>query len=290
MTSDDKNPEECLKNFIDTHFENRNQLSVMEETYNTLSNICTKLNAGESKHLKFLIKRLHCTYLLYTLSEINKGIIQSLKEDLFTVVECLSRVSIEHSVNLMYILDDEGNERSKSLLKHYLTDSKKKAEKWLFFSEKIDDKESLQCAKDKIHHLNNILKHNPNLVDKDVKGWKNARQRFAELELEHHYHTLFASSSDSIHSLSEDMFNLFWIENLPEIIRKRAFLEVQAEKLSFAYYLAANSLLFFAGTLLRVSILINEDEIKEATEVIVEKLKKMVIAHNKLTSDFYKVS
>ncbi len=58
---------------------------------------------------------------------------------------------------------------------------------------------------------------------------------------------LFTPASDSIHSFSNDILNRFLIEKSPLNDAEKAehFEEQRAEKISFAFYLATHSVMFY---------------------------------------------
>lgn len=280
MQKQDKSYEEELGSVIDAFLGHEKHLAILEQCYEELYSLSNKLNPGESDVLKYTIKKLQIQYILKAIAEINKCIVASLKWQCFTVSEALSRIAIEHSVNLMFVLDGEEHDRSKSFLKHYIVKSKEKAQKWLDYSNKSNDHGAIEAAKSKISYLEILSNNNKGLVGKDVKGWKDARQRFAEVGVEKLYHVLFASSSDSIHSLSEDIFNLTIIETQHESMGRIAYKGFLAEKLSFAYYLSANSLSFFAEALHRLACYMGENAIANEAVVTGEKLVKVIKEHN----------
>jgi hypothetical protein len=278
-----------MKPFISDYSSHQEHLSTLTESYSSLVSLSKSINPGESNRVKYLIKKVQCDYLMKTLEDINKSIIYGLNNKLYTVCEALSRIAIEYAINMMFILEGENHERSKSLLKHYITKSKEKAKKWLNYSERVNDIKGIKHANSKLNYLNDLARENKDLVGKGVKGWKDARQRFSDVGHEHMYHILFSSASDSVHSASEDIFNLTMTESLPATMRETAHHGIYAEKVSFAYYLSANALLFFAESLARLAAVMEENEVENEIICIGKELSGIIQSHQDVT-DLYERS
>lgn len=119
--------------------------------------------------------------------------------------------------------------------------------------------------------------------------WPDARSRFRIVGLEAFYHILFAQTSDSINGFSEDIFNSLLIDISPSGIDvKYALLNAKkAEKLSMAYYLTTNAVLFFCDAAHRVCCRSEcEAEAAELDKVVI-KLSGAIAIHESLMGRYY---
>ena len=125
------------------------------------------------------------------------------------------------------------------------------------------------------------------LDPKTVKGWPDACSRFRDAGYEHFYHILFAPASDSIHGFSNDIFNRFLGEALPvsEEERNEYFEGQLAEKISFAYYLATHSILFFCAAASHIAERAEDEEASEKLHIIGKTLETMLVEHETLTKN-----
>jgi len=95
---------------------------VFEEAYN--KGIVNALDK-----LKSMFKQIQLFTIIGAVREANLTILESLEKHRFDVAEALTRVAIEHSINAMYILSDQTNERAKSFLKQHLDGAQARAKK-----------------------------------------------------------------------------------------------------------------------------------------------------------------
>lgn len=276
-----------LSKFSDEHSEHKCHLPALIEIHKKVYEYCAALDISNCKSLKYLILKKQCDYLLQSVAELNQGIILCLESKLYSSVESLSRIAIEHAVNLIYIVEGEEHQRAKSLLKHYVIDTKKRAERWLVYSTKHDDEKATAKAELKLEYIKEISELNPSLIKKDVKGWPDARARFRETGLESLYHVLFSSASDSVHSLSEDIFNLTIIENFPESAKDSGLIGFISEKTSFAFYLATNSLGLFAEAAARLASRMEDELVLEKLIEVSPEINLLVAEHESLTDSYH---
>jgi len=171
------------------------------------------------------------------------------------------------------------------MLLNFFGTSKKRAKSWLRHAEESKNPESIKRSREFDQSLDFMKGLFGDLDDKKVKSWPNAYDRFKEAGYEHFYHILFAPASDSTHGFSNDIFNRFLGEMLPmsEKERDEYFEGQQAEKVSFAYYLATNAILFHCAAASHIAGRAEHDEALDKFHIIGKILEDMLVEHETLT-------
>jgi len=280
---------EHLDVFAQQHEMHRDQLGVLRECQQDTYRILKTIDLNAAGEYKFFSK-VACYVMAENIDDINHGMLQSLSVNCYSAVESLARVSIENSINLMYVVKDKDSLKPRSLLKSYLTSSSKRATHWLNYAKTIDDSKYLDRAKIFSNHIESISGVFKDINDSDVfPHWPDARSRFRSVGLEAFYHILFAPTSDSIHGFSEDIFNNVLIDLSPnEIDVKHALLKAQkAEKLSLAYYLTTNAVLFFCDAAHRICVRTENDMKVAELDKIAIKLNGVIAEHESLMDRYY---
>lgn len=280
----------ALAEFYSEHANHESHLPVMCEVQEEIYEECKKLPITDSAHLKYLALRIQCDYFLRSIFEMTKSLVLSLKCGCYSSAEALARISVEHSINLIFVLEGEEHSRAKSLLKSYLIESRRKAEKWRSFGEKHGDEGVVERADAKMAYLDEMRKANPDLFKKRIKGWPDARARFQQVGLESIYHSIFASASDSVHSLSEDVFNLMVIESGPEEGKSYGISGFVSEKRSFAYYLSGCAILLFAEAAVRLATELDEHEIAERITQSASRVSEVINEHEELSDKYHQLT
>ena len=273
--------------FTKEHESHESHLEVMAEARDEIYEECKKLPIGDSEILRYVALKSQCEYFLFSISEITKSLMLSLENNCYSSAEALARISVEYSINLIYVVEGEGHDRAKSLLKNYLLESKRKTDKWKSYVASEGNEKSVEMANSKLDYLDALQSLHPELVDKNIKGWPDARTRFEKVGLESLYHTIFASASDSVHSLSEDAFNIMIVESGPEEAKKAAADAVFAEKRSFAFYLASWAILCFAEAAARLASEMGESQTGERIEQVTSKVGKLIEEHEALSEKYH---
>ncbi|MGE8174995.1 DUF5677 domain-containing protein [Pseudomonas fluorescens] len=280
---------EELDVFTQQHEMHKDQLGVLRECQQDIYRILKTIDLNAAGEYKF-VSKVACYVMAENIDDVNHGMLQSLGVSCYSAVESLARVSIENSINLMYVIKDKDSLKPRSLLKSYLTSSSRRATHWLNYAKTIDDAKYLERAKVFSDHIENISGVFQGINDSEIfPHWPDARSRFRSVGLEAFYHILFAPTSDSIHGFSEDIFNNVLVDISPnEINEKHALLKAQkAEKLSLAYYLTTNAVLFFCDAAHRIcGRSENEVAVAELDKIAV-KLNSLIADHESLTDRYY---
>lgn len=275
-------PDEKLNKFVSDHASHINQIGDISSAIQTLSELTDAFNIDESKVITYLVQKIQIRYFLDSISETNKSISLCLTAKHYSSVEALARISIEMSINLMYILNGEDHRRSKGLIKYYLEKRKSNAKSWSTVASR-DGMLSAQAAADSlISHLNEMEINIAGLLKDPIETWpKSIREKFVKTGYEESYTTLFASGSDSIHLQSENIFNLTTCIGIPFEYRREAIDMLRIEKESYAIYMAISATAFqynaYITTLEKSEL---EEERIESLIKISEKLELLNLIHD----------
>lgn len=198
-------------------------------------------------------KAFQASTILRGTLEINGSILLSVENGFFTAAESLLRVSIEHSINIIYIYSDTEISRSRSYLKHAILDMEEKSRKHINRAKKANDKLDLFGANRNMEFAKQLKNENPKLVkDKDLK-WRNAYERFKECGFEKEYRNLFSTASDAVHSLSQDVLNRIFTFNMPPPLGKLNAEKVETYRKSLSIYFLLQALRINSLAIIRVA-------------------------------------
>ncbi|WP_434706615.1 hypothetical protein J3Q07_15480 [Pseudomonas sp. D4-18] len=272
------------EHFTKPHLEHKRHLPALEQLQKKIDEVLHSVNLDETGAFKF-VSKVCCYTTADIISDLNIAILQSLKIGSYSAAEALSRSSLENSINLTLFSKDVTSSRPKSILLNHLKTSKIRARKWHRYAVESNNSESIMRSSDFEHSLDIMANLFGDLDSKTVKGWPDAYRRFKDAGYEHFYHILFAPASDSIHGFSNDIFNRFLGEKLPVSEEERSdYFEGQlAEKISFAYYLATHSILFFCAAASHIAERAEDEKASEKFHIIGKALEAMLMEHETLT-------
>ncbi|SFY08154.1 hypothetical protein SAMN03159390_03704 [Pseudomonas sp. NFACC49-2] len=272
------------EHFIIPHLEHRRHLPELENLQHQIDKELRSISLDGAGEFKFATK-ICCHTTADIISELNIAILQSLRIGSYSAAEALSRSSLENSINLILFSQDPTTSRPKSILLNYLKTSKMRAQKWHRYAKENNNVESIERSINFQQSLDAMKGLFEELDSKTVKGWPDAYSRFRDAGFEHFYHILFAPASDSIHGFSNDIFNRFLGEKLPvsEEERREYFEGQLAEKISFAYYLATNSILFFCAAVSYIADRAENEKASEILQLVAQTLETMILEHEVLT-------
>lgn len=276
----------AIKDFSDDHAEHLLTIPMIGEFRDSIARFVDHAKDDSEPRGKLLqtSKQVHCVYALKTLNEMTQAAQASLVSHCFTAAEALSRIIFEQAVNFIYILNDDGVNRLRALLKHYVEDSRRRAINWAKSSSQLLDQRGENRAMEKLKYLDSIRRGNDSWYTK-TPGWPDARRRFVETGCEHQYHLLFASASDSVHSLAEDIFNLILWDGYPTEIKPAALEAIKIEKASFAVYMVTNAFAFYGNAALNFARELGNSYAIDGISEAMEKLASIVNSHDDLTAE-----
>jgi hypothetical protein len=254
-------------------------IPVLRQLVSDLRQIADKLSPKANVLPQF--SRVNVNFSLYALRDLNESLVEALERDRVCSVEALSRVAIEKAVNLMYVVDDENDERAKSLLLHYLSISKRNAKSWLKHSLEKKRATAIEAGQKKLKALNYwVNRFGPANQFGNLSAWPNAADRFKAVGAESFYRTAFATASDAIHGFSEDIFNLTVFSSIKAEEQDEAFKAYFAEKRSFAVYLAATCLGLFLEALYRLAVKLQDVDSAEELLRMVSTVNSIIVQHD----------
>ncbi|MFJ7106179.1 DUF5677 domain-containing protein [Pseudomonas sp. NPDC098740] len=270
--------------FTKPHLEHKRHLPELEKLQYQIDEVLHSISLDEAGDF-MLASKVCCYTTADIIADLNIAILQSLKIGSFSAAEALSRSSLENSINLILFSQDPTTSRPKSILLNYFKTSKIRAQKWHRYAKESNNAESIERSSDFEQSLDIIKGLFGDLDPKTIKGWPDAYSRFRDAGFEHFYHILFAPASDSIHGFSNDIFNRIFAEKLPLSEEERKeFVEGQlAEKISFAYYLATHSVLFFCVAASSIADRAENEEASAKFQIIGKALEVMIMEHETLT-------
>ncbi|KWS27002.1 DUF5677 domain-containing protein [Pseudomonas syringae] len=219
------------------------------------------------------------------IEDVNRAILQSLKIGSYSAAESLSRTSLENSINLIFYKNDGTSNRPKSILLNYFDRARKGARNWHRHALQSNDAVSVERSRGFNESLNVFRALFGDLETKGVKGWPDAAARFRDAGYEHFYHVLFTPASDSIHSFSNDILNRFLVEQSPlNNAEKEEFFDEQwAEKISFAFYLATHSVMFYCVAASHIADRAEDQAASDRFDAIGEEIQVMLAEHEDVT-------
>lgn len=272
------------EHFTKPHLEHKRHLPALEQLQYQIDEVLHSVSLDEAGSFKF-VSKVCCYTTADIISDLNLAILKSLKIGSYSAAEALSRSSLENSINLILFSKDPTSSRPKSILLNHLKTSKFRARKWHRYAKESNNVESIARSSDFEQSLDIMANLFGDLDPKIVKGWPDAYSRFRDAGYEHFYHILFAPASDSIHGFSNDIFNRVLGEALPisEEERNEYFEGQLAEKISFAYYLATHSILFFCAAASHIAERAEDEEASEKFHIIGKALETMLMEHETLT-------
>lgn len=272
---------QSLNSFTKDYTLHHEQIEKLSEIVDLLSEISNQIDVESSSSISYVIQKVQVKYFLAAISEFNNSIFDAVSKNNLSVAESLSRISIEMSVNLIFILGGDRHARSKGLVKSYLESTKKKAKKWEKYAIKVDCVPGKQAAINLHKTMEFHEAYLKNISDLPFESWPNtSADKFCIAGYEDAYRTTFASSSDSVHLLGEDIFNITICTFERQNVQAAMLAGLRAEKESFAIFLLIQSLLFQSEAVIKTFEKLGGCEIETPQVMgLVTKLHKMQEQH-----------
>ncbi|MEE5055684.1 DUF5677 domain-containing protein [Pseudomonas alliivorans] len=271
---------------VKPHLAHMRHLPELEQLQSQISEVLEGISLDGPGDFVFATK-VCCYTIADVVADVNRAILASLKIGSYSAAESLSRTSLENSMNLIFFNNDRTSNRPKSILLNYFARAKKGAQSWYRHAAKTEDVECMERAKDFEESLDVFRALFGDLEAGGVKGWPDAAARFRDAGYEHFYHVLFVPASDSVHSFSNDIHNRFLVEKSPiTLAQKHARLvELEAEKISFAFYLTTHAILFFCAAASHIAERAEDKAAAAKFEAIGETIQIMIAEHERVTTD-----
>lgn len=273
-----ENPDHYTKDFI----AHQRHLRELGEFQRKISETLYEVNLDEKGDFK-LSTKVCCYKVANVVTDLNNGILQSLKIKSYSAAEALSRTSLENSINLILFSDDKSSARPKSFLLGYLNKTLDNARKWHKYGVNNDHADSAKRGLE-LEKSFLVLKSMFGDLEQGTKGWPDAYSRFEQAGHALFYHVLFSSASDSTHGFGSDVFNQLLGELVPcqDDEKLTYFKRTKAEKISFAYYLATNAVLFYCAAASRIAARAEDLAAFDKFVIIASALESMLSEHEHL--------
>ncbi|BBO58909.1 DUF5677 domain-containing protein [Mycoavidus sp. B2-EB] len=255
------------------------QISQLEDIFFSAKMILEKIRTNKYRASIFTQKNIQITIITDALCDMHQTMLFSLKEGLFYSVSPLARISLEHAINLIYILDDDTSQRTNQLSRNYIETTYKKSELWFQHEKEFGTTEEIFASKKKFDFIKFVKNSNASLMKK-CSNWPNTFERFKQCGAVKAYRTIYAMNSDSVHCLSEDMFNFGTISKYPAQLQKCVLDYLKSQNASLSVYLFCQTLRFFCFGLQKYSLLVKNDECNANLNRLCKELSYISEIHN----------
>jgi len=279
MKSDIKSVQDVfLIEHEEKHAKHYAHLSVLRDIFSSLHQLLHTAIKENFPGTKSALKKIQFFTMLMAIDELNETMIVNLEQKRFSAAEAVARVALEHTVNFLYVIDDTGTQRALSLLNQHFVGARARANKWHGYAQGAGDTEGVKVAKARLQYLNLTEEVVPEV--RNAKPWPNVRNIFQTLEIEHFYHDLFTPASDSVHTLAEDICNLFLAHFSNADQRDLVIRATISGKMSFAIYLCASVLTFYVDAIHKLAIEMKDDTMRVKAEELADAANKVTLSMN----------
>ena len=269
-----------IEDDIKVKAEYKQQEKSISKIFYQLKTISINLDIKNSDEIKYVSKQATIDILLKALTQSTESLILLMKSKLHFGIDPLARVTLEYAVNLIYLIDDNKNIKNKQLLKHYFDDTLKKSKRWYESAVDNNDKDEIHISKTKMDFIQELKdEHHVLYNDDTLKKWPNAHDRFLACGLKSSYRTLYAMNSDSVHSLSEDVYNFNTIPNYPIELQETMEKYFLMSNASLSVYHILECIRFYSMALQNICILLKNNEDLTRINNLVIKLEPLLEFH-----------
>ncbi|VWB32287.1 DUF5677 domain-containing protein [Burkholderia lata] len=271
------NYEKCLQAATKNFRRDWDKIESVSDLFNSSRTLLTDNFQACFEALHSSLKQAQSFTILSAVEEMIEIILICLNSRRFTTVEVLSRVVLEHSVNLLYIIAGKGKERAFSFLRAHFDNAYARARKWHEFALKSGRPNIIEAAAGRMAYLDASRARIPEIAN--AQAWPDARRRFQVLEIEEAYHDIFAPASDAIHALAEDTYNNWFTERNTEPEHEGRVMQLNlAEKGSYAVYMGANAVALYAQLVERLLAAALCRDAESEIEKIIRRLNEILIS------------
>jgi hypothetical protein len=223
-------------------------------------------------------KGIQAFVILRGIKELNQSIVLSLEKKLYGPVESLFRVSIENSINVIYIFEDQTINRSRGYLKQSINELERKSKARIERASRENDITDRIGIDLRISFAQLLKEENPKLFIDDNLIWPSAFERFKAIGHEKSYRNLYATTSDAIHSMSEDVINCLVEYNSPREFQELIANVHESYRKSFSIYLSLWALELYSEALYAVSESLN-GKLTERIETVRLSIIDVLVDH-----------
>lgn len=265
---------------IDDFLKHQAQIPLIAEYYLEFREIIECINVSTHENIKYMIQRIQYMYYLERIMELNFSLQNSLTLGQYSTVEALSRVALETSVNLLYLLDEKENERAMGLIHGHIKKNLYKAKKWNEHAKEINYEVAIEMSEKLRQKMEFGQKFFISSSGRKPQQWPDSiKKKFKEVGLEEAYLTVFASSSGSVHLGAEDIYNRTLVEFSDKSAQEEFAEGVIAEQTSFAIYLTLCSFLHALQAIKKLANKLEDKPIISRANKLIEKFYELKEVH-----------
>ncbi|MFY4786404.1 DUF5677 domain-containing protein [Aliarcobacter butzleri] len=265
---------EILKNL--SHI---NQIDEIKSIFLKFKKILENFDIDKSKELPYEIQKIQIYVLSNGLTHILDAIILLLKTNLFTPTDPLARVALEHSINILYILESKDHKHSKQFIKNYIDETLKASKNWYDYELRQTNQIGIQISKEKLENFKFLKNSYPDLYDDSCGDWPKAWERFQKCGHEAAYRTLYCMNSDSIHNFAEDTYNFMLVNNFPFELQKIVTEHFKSIQVSMSIYHGIKSLQYYGLVIKKISFKIKSKRDEKLINKLNKEVGKLIYIH-----------
>lgn len=274
-----KQLEQYYKNDIKEKSSHIDQVDILDNIFIDMKKSFQNLNIETTNKFTNPIKKIQITVLIEALIEIVESVLSLLKSKLYNGSDPLARIALEHSINLLYLLDDDTNGRSREFMKNFINETLKKSKQWHDYSLENNHVNATKISKQKVQLFETMKKENVKLYQDACGDWPRAYKRFQICGHEGAYRTLYSMNSDSVHSLAEDAYNFSTIINYPKKLQPLIKRHFKANNSSLAVYHGIKTIYYFGLVLIELSSKLDNETQKYIVADLVNSLTPLLVTH-----------
>jgi hypothetical protein len=265
----------------------KNHIKEMNDIFLKLKNILNNLDINNSENLPYTIQKTQVIVLTNLLTEILESIILLQKSNLFLPSDPLSRVALERSINILYILKSDDHKHSKQFMKNYIDTMHKASKHWYDYEVKQNREYGIQTSKEKVEYFEALKKGYSKLYDDSCGNWPRVKERFEVCGHESAYKTLYSMNSDSIHSSSEDVYEYCLINAYPYELQEIAVERFKSIQVSMSVYHGIKSLQYYGHVIEELSRKTRNKSTEKPIKKVMKQIIELVYQHenDKIKSD-----
>lgn len=265
---------EILKNL--SHI---NQIDEIKSIFLKFKKILENFDIDKSKELPYEIQKIQIYVLSNGLTHILDAIILLLKTNLFTPTDPLARVALEHSINILYILESKDHKHSKQFIKNYINATLKASDNWHKYESRGTNKIGIQLSKEKVENFKFLKNNYPDLYNDSCGDWPRPLERFQKCGHEGAYRTLYCMNSDSIHNFAEDTYNFITINSLPLELQEISIEHLKSSQVSMSIYHGIKSLQYYGLVIKKISFKIKSKRDEKLIKKLNKEVEKLIYMH-----------
>jgi hypothetical protein len=217
--------------------------------------------------------------------EMNQNLVSLIENEDYFTIDPLARISMEHSVNLLYVLQNV--DQCLSVYLHFFDSTELITQRWYNTAQGLGNEGGANVASAKSDALKWMRENMLTNADKNKRKWPNTFERFKSVGLEVIYRIYYASASDAVHALSEDIFNFRFRATMPSEYRE-SFLEMYGrERAAFSIDKVSAALLCQCVAMIALAQKVFAERQKQKLEKICQRIDAICVEYDSFSSSYW---